>query len=175
MADYVLSAELSLQDRFTSKLKAATYQSNKFKSTVNNLESKLKKLEKIKSFEKVAQKASSVLRVIKKLSSTNSFDKMKEKIGKVGSSLKKLGNHFNNLGNRIGKISSKISSFGGKIKKAIKWGVAGTAGALGGAALATGMAQLGTAFSLGWYLAFKAKKLKFKFTKFDFKAIGALC
>ena len=46
---------------------------------------------------------------------------------------------------------------------------------IGGAALATGMAQLGTALSLGWYLAFKAKKLKFKFTKFDFKAIGALC
>ena len=132
MADYVLSAELSLQDRFTSKLKAATYQSNKFKSTVNNLESKLKKLEKIKSFEKVAQKDSSVLRVMKKLGSTNSFDKMREKIGKVGSSVKKLGNHFNNLGNRIGKISSKISNFGGKIKKAIKWGVAGTAGALGG-------------------------------------------
>ena len=132
MSDYVLSAELSLQDRFTSKLKTATYQSNKFKSTVNNLESKLKKLEKIKSFEKVALKASSVLRVMKKLGSTNSFDKMREKIGKVGSSVKKLGNHFNNLGNRIGKISSKISNFGGKIKKAIKWGVAGTAGALGG-------------------------------------------
>lgn len=46
---------------------------------------------------------------------------------------------------------------------------------IGGAALATGMAQLGTALSLGWYLAFRAKKLKFKFTKFDFKAIGALC
>lgn len=132
MADYVLSAELSLQDRFTSKLKTATYQSNKFKSTINNLESKLKKLEKVKSFEKVAQKASSVLRIMKKLGSTNSFDKMREKIGKVGSSVKRLGNHFNNLGNRIGKISSKISSFGGKIKKAIKWGVAGTAGALGG-------------------------------------------
>lgn len=132
MSDYILSAELSLQDRFTSKLKTATYQSNKFKSTINNLESKLKKLEKIKSFEKVAQKASSVLRVMKKLGSTNSFDKMKEKIGKVGSSVKKLGNHFNNLGNRIGKISSKISNFGGKIKKAIKWGVVGTAGALGG-------------------------------------------
>lgn len=132
MSDYVLSAELSLQDRFTSKLKTATYQSNKFKSTINNLESKLKKLEKIKSFEKVALKASSLLRVMKKLGSTNSFDKMKEKIEKVGSSVKKLGNHFNNLGNRIGKISSKISSFGGKIKKAIKWGVAGTAGALGG-------------------------------------------
>ena len=132
MSDYVLSAELLLQDRFTSKLKTATYQSNKFKSTINNLESKLKKLEKIKSFEKVALKASSLLRVMKKLGSTNSFDKMKEKIEKVGSSVKKLGNHFNNLGNRIGKISSKISSFGGKIKKAIKWGVAGTAGALGG-------------------------------------------
>lgn len=132
MSDYVLSAELSLQDRFTSKLKTATYQSNKFKSTINNLESKLKKLEKIKSFEKVALKASSLLRVMKKLGSTNSFDKMKEKIEKVGSSVKKLGNHFNNLGNRIGKISSKISNFGGKIKKAIKWGVAGTAGALGG-------------------------------------------
>ena len=132
MSDYVLSAELSLQDRFTSKLKTATYQSNKFKSTINNLESKLKKMEKIKSFEKVALKASSVLRVMKKLGSTNSFDKIKEKIGKVGSSVKRLGNHFKNLGNRIGKISSKISNFGGKIKKAIKWGVAGTAGALGG-------------------------------------------
>ena len=44
-----------------------------------------------------------------------------------------------------------------------------------GAALATGMAQFGTAFSLWWYLFFRAKKLKFKFTKFDFKAIGALC
>ena len=48
------------------------------------------------------------------------------------------------------------------------WGIAG-------AALATGLAQLGTALSLGWYLLFKAKKLKFNFTKFDFKAIGALC
>ena len=44
-----------------------------------------------------------------------------------------------------------------------------------GAALATGMAQFGTAFSLWWYLFFRAKKLKFKFTKFDFKAIGSLC
>lgn len=44
-----------------------------------------------------------------------------------------------------------------------------------GAALATGMAQFGTAFSLGLYLFFKAKKLKFSFTKFDFKAIGSLC
>ena len=50
----------------------------------------------------------------------------------------------------------------------LHWGI-------GGAALATGMAQLGTALSLGGYLAFKAKKLKFRFTKFDFKAIGALC
>lgn len=50
----------------------------------------------------------------------------------------------------------------------LHWGI-------GGAALATGMAQLGTALSLGGYLVFKAKKLKFKFTKFDFKAIGALC
>lgn len=48
------------------------------------------------------------------------------------------------------------------------WGIAG-------AALATGMAQLGTALSLGWYLVYKAKKLKFSFTKFDLKAIGALC
>ena len=48
------------------------------------------------------------------------------------------------------------------------WGIAG-------AALATGMAQLGTAFSLGWYLAFRAKKLRFNFTKFDLKAIGTLC
>lgn len=132
MSDYVLSAELSLQDRFTSKLKTATYQSNKFKSTVNNLESKLKKLEKVKSFEKVAQKAGSVLRVMKKLGSTNSFDKMKEKIGKVGSSVKRLGNHFNNLGNRIGKISSKISNFGGKIARAMKYGAIASAGALGG-------------------------------------------
>lgn len=133
MADYNLSAELSLKDRFTSKINNATYKSNKFKSSINRLDSKLKNLEKVKSFEKVALKASSVLRVTKKLGSTNSFDKMKEKIGQVGTSVKKLGNHFNNLGNRIGKISSKISSFGGKIKKAIKWGVAGTAGALGGA------------------------------------------
>lgn len=44
-----------------------------------------------------------------------------------------------------------------------------------GAGLATGMAQLGTSLSLGWYLFFKAKKLKFKFTKFDYKAIGTLC
>ena len=44
-----------------------------------------------------------------------------------------------------------------------------------GAALATGMAQLGTALSLWWYLIFRAKKLKFKFTKFDLKAVGALC
>lgn len=50
----------------------------------------------------------------------------------------------------------------------LHWGI-------GGAALATGMAQLGTALSLGGYLAFKAKKLKFRFTKFDFRAIGALC
>ena len=48
------------------------------------------------------------------------------------------------------------------------WGIAG-------AALATGMAQFGTAASLWFYLIFKAKKLKFNFTKFDFKAIGALC
>ena len=44
-----------------------------------------------------------------------------------------------------------------------------------GAALATGMAQFGTAFFLGIYLVFKAKKLKFKFTKLDFRAIGTLC
>ncbi len=44
-----------------------------------------------------------------------------------------------------------------------------------GAAFATGMAQLGTALSLWWYLIFRAKKLKFKFTKFDLKAVGALC
>lgn len=50
----------------------------------------------------------------------------------------------------------------------LHWGITG-------AALATGMAQLGTALSLGGYLAFKAKKLKFKFTKFDIKAIGNLC
>ncbi len=50
----------------------------------------------------------------------------------------------------------------------LHWGI-------GGAALATGMAQLGTALSLGGYLVFKAKKLKFRFTKFDFRAIGALC
>lgn len=50
----------------------------------------------------------------------------------------------------------------------LHWGITG-------AALATGMAQLGTALSLGGYLAFKAKKLKFKFTKFDFRAMGTLC
>lgn len=44
-----------------------------------------------------------------------------------------------------------------------------------GAAFATGMAQLGTALSLAWYLVFKAKKLKFSATKFDLKSIGTLC
>lgn len=47
------------------------------------------------------------------------------------------------------------------------WGITG-------AAIATGMAQLGTAFSLAFYLIFKAKKLKFKIVKFDLKSIGLI-
>ena len=47
------------------------------------------------------------------------------------------------------------------------WGISG-------AAIATGMAQFGTALSLAWHLAFKAKKLKFNFVKFDLKSIGAI-
>lgn len=44
-----------------------------------------------------------------------------------------------------------------------------------GAAIATGMAQFVTAFSLGLYLFFKAKKLKFRFTKLDLKSSYQLC
>lgn len=40
-----------------------------------------------------------------------------------------------------------------------------------GAAIATGTAQLTTAFMLGYYLVFKAKRLKFNFVKFNFKII----
>ena len=46
---------------------------------------------------------------------------------------------------------------------------------IAGAAIATGMAQFGTAFALWLRLALKSKKLKFKFTKFVLKDMTSIC
>ncbi|MGL4787732.1 MAG: MATE family efflux transporter, partial [Cetobacterium sp.] len=43
-----------------------------------------------------------------------------------------------------------------------------------GAAIATGAAQMTTALMLGYYLLFKAKKLRYTFTKFNLKTIGSI-
>ncbi|WP_418965619.1 MATE family efflux transporter, partial [Cetobacterium sp.] len=43
-----------------------------------------------------------------------------------------------------------------------------------GAAIATGTAQLTTALMLGYFLVFKAKKLKYNFTKFNIKTVGSI-
>ncbi len=43
-----------------------------------------------------------------------------------------------------------------------------------GAAIATGAAQMTTALMLGYYLLFKAKKLKYTFIKFNLKTIGSI-
>lgn len=48
------------------------------------------------------------------------------------------------------------------------WGIAG-------AAIATGMAQFGTAFALWIHLAFRAKRLKFRPTKFVIKDMNTIC
>ncbi|ERT68151.1 MATE family efflux transporter [Cetobacterium somerae] len=43
-----------------------------------------------------------------------------------------------------------------------------------GAAIATGAAQMTTALMLGYYLLFKAKKLRYTFTKFNLKTVGTI-
>lgn len=100
MADYVLSAELSLKDKFTSKINEATKSSEKFKTVMEKVGHKLKDFGDAKKLDTFVNKINTVTGKINKLA-INSL-----KIGAIGGAgilagASKIGADFEALGARM--------------------------------------------------------------------------
>lgn len=100
MTDYVLSAELSLKDKFTSKINEATKSSEKFKTVMEKVGHKLKDFGDAKKLDTFVNKINTVTGKINKLA-INSL-----KIGAIGGAgilagASKIGADFEALGARM--------------------------------------------------------------------------
>ena len=100
MTDYVLSAELSLKDKFTSKINEATKSSEKFKTIMEKVENKLKDFGDAKKLDTFVNKINTVTGKMNKLA-INSL-----KIGAIGGAgilagVSKIGADFEALGARM--------------------------------------------------------------------------
>lgn len=138
MADYVLSAELSLEDRFTSKIKSAFKNSELFKRKIEQTDEKLKQFGQAPKLSEFSDKMNSALQKI---------DQTKIKLSNLGD--------FNNFNQKLNKFSSnfanKVNGIVGTGAKLLKWGAVGSTG-LGIGALKIGAdfealgARMNTAF-----------------------------
>ena len=105
MADYVLSAELSLKDKFTSKIKTAEYKSKLFNKTTLKTESVFQKAKKSSLF------------------AAQGIKKFANETGNAYKKTEKLRGSVENLGKKLGK------NLGGSVWKNTKRGILGiTAG-----------------------------------------------
>lgn len=105
MADYVLSAELSLKDKFTSKIRTAEYKSKLFNKTLRKTESIFQKTKKAGVF------------------ASQGIKKFANEAGNAYKKTEKLRGGLNNLGKSLGK------NLGGSVWKNTKRGILGvTAG-----------------------------------------------
>ena len=130
MADYILSAELSLKDRFTSKIKSAFKNSELFKRKIEETDEKMKKFEKNFEFDKVkdgfkgaTKSADKFNNTLKKFDNNTSLDRLGKKVGKL-----------------TNKIDSSVSKLAKKTGKILKWGV------VGGTGLGIGALKIGAEF-----------------------------
>ncbi len=159
MADYVLSAELSLKDRFTAKISSATSKTHNFINKMKAFDDKFKKIEnRMNDFSKKLDQATSQADKLKnKLDDTQKkFDKFgttpklrdfkkdmdkalekidqtKVKFSNLGSPLKAFEKGFTKSVNLINKVT-------GKLWKLTKWGV------IGGTGLGIGALKIGADF-----------------------------
>lgn len=159
MTDYVLSAELSLKDRFTAKISSATSKTHNFINKMKAFDDKFKKIEnRMNDFSKKLDQATSQADKLKnKLDDTQKkFDKFgttpklrdfkkdmdkalekidqtKVKFSNLGSPLKAFEKGFTKSVNLINKVT-------GKLWKLTKWGV------IGGTGLGIGALKIGADF-----------------------------
>ena len=144
MADYVLSAELSLKDRFTSKIKSAFKNSELFKRKMEETDEKLKRFGQAPKLSEFSHKMNDAIQKI---------DQAKIKLSNLGD--------FNKFNRGLSKVSSnfvnKVNGMVGTGIKLLKWGIVGSAGAL------VGVSKIGADFeALGARMetAFQGNKKK---------------
>lgn len=120
MTDYILSAELSLKDRFTSKIKSAFKNSELFKRKIEETDEKLRRFGQAPKLSEFSDKMNDALQKI---------DQTKIKFSNLGD--------FSKFNSGLSKVSSnfanKINGMVGTGAKLLKWGAIGGTGALIGA------------------------------------------
>ena len=172
MADYVLSASLEIQDRFTAKISKATSKTHDFINKMKNFDDRLKKIEsKMSNFaKKVNQTTNTADKLKNKLNGTQKefksfgensklkdfqkdMDKALEKIDQSKSKLEKLGdplkkvynnNSLDNFGKKVDKITNKINSSVSNLAK--RTGKILKWGVIGGTGLGIGALKVGADF-----------------------------
>ena len=114
MTDYILSAELSLKDRFTAKINAATKASENFKEKLKKTDSILKSFGDSRKLDKFSQKIDSVKNKISKIAfNTAKWGAVAGTGALIGAS--KIGADFEALGARM------ETAFQGNKKKAAEY------------------------------------------------------
>lgn len=115
MADYVLSAELSLKDSFTSKIKSAFKNSELFKRKIEEIDEKLKRFGQAPKLSEFSDKMNDALQKI---------DQTKVKLSNLGD--------FKNFNQKLNEFSSNfVKKVNGIVKtgaKFLKWGAIGSTG-----------------------------------------------
>ena len=159
MTDYVLSAELSLKDKFTAKISSATSKTHNFINKMKAFDDKFKKIEnRMNSFSKKLDQATNNADKLKnKLDDTqkkfNNFgatpklrdfqkdmDKALEKIDQTKVKFSNLGSPLKAFEKGFSKSVSLINKVAGKLWKLTKWGV------IGGTGLGIGALKIGANF-----------------------------
>lgn len=115
MSDYVLSAELSLKDRFTSKIKSAFKNSELFKRKIEETDEKLRRFGQAPKLSEFSEKMNDALQKI---------DQTKVKLSNLGD--------FKNFNQKLNEFSSNfVKKVNGIVKtgaKLLKWGAIGSTG-----------------------------------------------
>ena len=144
MTDYILSAELSLKDRFTSKIKSAFKNSELFKRKIEETDEKLRRFGQAPKLSEFSDKMNDALQKI---------DQTKIKFSNLGD--------FSKFNSGLSKVSSnfanKVNGMVGTGAKLLKWGAVGSTG------LGIGALKIGSDFeALGARMetAFQGNKQK---------------
>ena len=159
MADYVLSAELSLKDKFTSKINTATSKTHNFINKMKAFDDKMKKVEdRMNSFsKKLSQSTNSADKLKSKLDDTQKkfdnfgatpklrdfqkdMDKALEKIDQTKVKFSNLGDPLKAFEKGISKSVNTMNKVASKMWKFTKWGV------IGGTGLGIGALKVGAGF-----------------------------
>lgn len=159
MTDYILSAELSLKDRFTAKISKATSKTHDFINKMKAFDNRFKKVEnKMNNFaKKVNQTTNTADKLKNKLDDTQKrldnfgatpklrefqkdMDKALEKIDQTKVKFSNLGNPLKNFEKGISKSVNLMNNVASKMWKFTKWGV------IGGTGLGIGALKVGADF-----------------------------